>query len=174
MGSSKSGLNFDHPVFKELRPILIQLVSHFSSLSRRLKNDWEDDVFKYSSGDIHHSETEGQKKKIVLPPLPKVYKSAVEGLKTKNETIITDMPWTLGLVEAVSVVDILERQHFETKRRMSLILLDSNFEISLKEFIVHRTDLFPKRQYDDAKIKKLFENRNNVIQEVIGKVKIDL
>jgi hypothetical protein len=53
------------------------------------------------------------------------------------------MPWAVGLVESMAAVDVITRQGFDTKNRIALILLDSNFEIALKEFIVSRTDLFP-------------------------------
>jgi hypothetical protein len=36
--SNKAGINFAHPAFQVIRPNLIQLVSHFSSLSRRFKD----------------------------------------------------------------------------------------------------------------------------------------
>jgi len=49
---------------------------------------------------------------------------------------------------------------------IALILLDSNFEIALKEFIVHRNDLFPTTTCTDAKIAQLFKNRTDVINEV--------
>jgi len=42
------------------------------------------------------------------------------------------------------------------KNRIASILLDSNFEIALKEFVVYRKDLFPPREFDDAKIKQLY------------------
>jgi hypothetical protein len=41
------------------------------------------------------------------------------------------------------MLEIVQKQKFDTKNRIALILLDSNFEIALKEFIVHRPDLFP-------------------------------
>jgi hypothetical protein len=47
-----------------------------------------------------------------------------------------------------------------------LILLDSNFEISLKEFIVNRPDLFSPRTYTDAYIATLFGDRRRVIDAV--------
>jgi hypothetical protein len=103
------------------------------------------------------------KGRIVLPPLPKVNKPKIEKLKTSNKSVIKDQPWTLGLVEAVGAVDIIERQKFETKNRIALIILDSNFEIALKEFIVHRHDLFPPSNFGDAALQKLFKNRNDVI-----------
>ena len=50
------------------------------------------------------------------------------------------------------------------------MLLDSNFEIALKEFIVHREDLFPPSQFGKAAISKLFEKRADVIVAVTNKV----
>ena len=61
-----------------------------------------------------------------------------------------------GLVEAVAAVDIITRQKLETRNRIALILLDSNFEIALKEFVVHRTDLFPPQKYPDGAIQTMF------------------
>ena len=70
----------------------------------------------------------------------------------------------------MGAVDIIERQTFETKNRIGLILLDSNFEIALKEFIVSRTDLFPEREYGNARIAHIFSKRHLVINEVIAKI----
>jgi len=58
----------------------------------------------------------------------------------------------------MAAVDVITRQRLETKNRIALMLLDSNFEIALKEFIVHRDDLFPPSQYGKAVIQKLFDN----------------
>jgi hypothetical protein len=83
---------------------------------------------------------------------------------------VRDQPWTLGLVEAIAAVDIITRQKLDTRNRIALILLDSNFEIALKEFIVHRADLFPKRDHDDARIRTLFGSRQAVIDAVSARV----
>jgi hypothetical protein len=170
--STKSDINFGHPIFQAIRPTLIQLVSHFSSLSRRLKNEWDKKVFKFKKGEIQVIDPVDaqQGKKLVLPPLPKVNKPHFEVLRAKNKTQIRDQPWTLGLVEAIAAVDIIARQKLETKNRIALILLDSNFEIALKEFIVHKTDLFPPSQFN---IQQLFEKRQRVIDAVSKKVQID-
>ena len=169
--SSKSDINFSHPVFHGTRLTLIQLVSHFSSLSRRLKNEWDKKVFKYEKGTIQEiAPVDAQPgKRLVLPPLPKVNRPHFEVLKAKNKTQIRDQPWTLGLVEAMAAVDIIGRQKLETKNRITLILLDSNFEIALKEFVVHRTDLFPAKQFN---IQQLFEKRHKVISAVSQNVQI--
>jgi hypothetical protein len=111
-------------------------------------------------------------KRLVLPPLPKVNKARAEQLKTRNKPQIHDQPWTLGLVEAMAAVDIISRQRLETKNRIALILLDSNFEIALKEFIVHRNDLFPQQQFGKVVIQKLFEKRDDVVSAVVQKVAI--
>jgi hypothetical protein len=166
--SSKTGINFAHPVFQALRETLTPLVKHYSSLSRRWKNDWDKKVFSHSSGNIMDIEpaepTTG--KRVILPELPKVNVSHVEHLLARNKVQIRNAPWTLGLIEAVAAVDVISRQKLETKNRISLILIDSNFEIALKEFLVHSPDLFPPAQYDDARLKELFARRDRVINEV--------
>lgn len=172
--SSKSAVRFDHPVFSALRPTLIKLVTHYSSLSRRLKDDWDSKVFAYGEGEVERADPEEPDKgsRLILPPLPKVRKAASAKLKTANAGILLDAPWTLGLLEAVSAVDSIQKLKLETRNRIALILLDSNFEIGLKEFVIHRTDLFPPKNYDDAKIKDLFSRRYKVVAEVKNKVNL--
>jgi hypothetical protein len=172
--SSKTGINYSHPVFDALRRTLVPLVSHYSSHSRRWKNDWEKKVFPYKKGNVvavnHVEPLAGTK--INLPALPKVNKSQVEHLLARNRATIKKAPWTLGLVEAVAAADFISRQKFQTRNRVGLLLLDSNFEIALKEFVVHSPKLFPPSQYHDAYLKSLFKNRDNVIEEVRTKVDI--
>lgn len=172
--SNKSGVNFGHPSFQAIRPTLIQLVSHFSSLSRRLKDDWDGKVFQHQKGEIVDIDSGSVQlgKKLILPELPKVHKPHFETLKARNKTKIEDEPWTLGLIEAVAAVGIIERQKLDTKNRIALILLDSNFEIALKEFIVHRADLFPVTEFKDSIIHDLFQKRYKVVDAVCKKVKI--
>ena len=96
----------------------------------------------------------------------------MEKLKSRNKKRIAELPWTLGLVEAIGAVEIITRQRLETKNRIALIMLDSNFEIGLKEFIVHRKDLFPPRQFGNAAIQKLFKKRHDVIDAVSQQIAI--
>jgi hypothetical protein len=168
--SNKTAIMFEHQAFTQVRPTLLQLVSHFSKLSRALKTDWENTVFCHDKGTVESVDAERALDggRLVLPPLPRVNKRYSERLKEANDDIIRDQPWTLGLVEAISAVDVISRQRFETKNRLALIMLDSNFEIALKEFVVHRDDLFP-----NPDLKYLFDKRANVIKAVYAKVKID-
>lgn len=173
--SSKSGINYNHPAFERVSPTIIQLTSHFSSLSRRLKHDWDGQVFSHTRGTIEDVEPEdaAEKNPLVLPPLPKVRKKQVEKLKTKNKRIINDKPWTLGLVESMAAVEVITRQQrFDTKNRIALLLLDSNFEIALKEYIVHDHQNFPPRQYGTTQLETLFARRSNVINAVTQHVQI--
>lgn len=167
--SSKSGINYSHPAFTQLRRRLIDMVSYFTSLSRRLKHDWDGQVFAHASGSMETIPPDEilSAKKIVLPKLPRTRQlPRIEVLKDVNKTILKNQPWTLGLVEALGLVDLITKQKLDTKNRAALILLDSNFEIGLKEFIVNRTDLFPPHVYNDAKIAGIFKARHQVINEV--------
>jgi hypothetical protein len=114
--SSKTGINYSHTCFVQLRPTLIQLVSHFSSLSRRLKDDWDGRVFRHTIGKVQlmQAEQAGVGKKLVLPVLPRVQKRHHEQLRAQNKEVIAAKPWTLGLLEAVAAVDLIARQRLET------------------------------------------------------------
>lgn len=168
--SSKSGINFSHEAFLQLRPQLIDLVSYFSSLSRRLKKQWEEKVYPHTSGKIQDVDPTDLdlKRRIVLPDLPPSRKGPkIDELKEKNKKELSEKPWTLGLIEALGIIDLIGRQRFDTKNRVALILLDSNFEIGLKEFIVNRPDLFPPAKYRNSAISNLFnQGRKAVVLEV--------
>lgn len=168
--SSKSGVSYSHPAFLRIRPQMIALVSYFSSLSRRLKTQWDTEVFPYDSGEMEPIDPEeaASARKLVLPKLPRTRRlPRIDELKNRNKKLIDDQPWTLGLVEAMGLVDVITRQKAETKNRAALILLDSNFEIGLKEFIVNRPDLFPPNKFKNNSITSLFQaGRNAVIAEV--------
>ena len=172
--SSKSGINFSHPAFAQIRRRTIDFASYYTGLSRRLKHQWESAVFKYTDGEIETvdaAEALSGKKK-VLPKLPSTRnRSHIEVLKDSNKNLLSNKPWVLGLIESMGLVDLIGRQKYETKNRAALILLDSNFEIAFKEFIVSRKDLFPAHVYTDTKLATLFARRTNVIQEVQAHIK---
>lgn len=168
--SSKSGINFNHPAFKQIRPQLISLVSYYTSLSRRLKTQWDDEVFSYTTGEMETIDPEEvlAKKKITLPKLPRTRRlPRVEELRIRNRKRLDEMPHTVGLIEAMGLVEVVGRQKMETRNRAALILLDSNFEIALKEYIVHNPAIFPPGKYPNGQIASLFQSgRTNVIKEV--------
>jgi hypothetical protein len=168
--SSKSDINHGNLVFQEIRPRLIPFVAYFSSLSRRLRDAWKAEVFRHDVGEVQEvPATDIAGKHPILPALPRANRARAERYKADNKVQIENKPWTLGLVESLAMVDITERQRLETKNRISLILLDSTFEIALKEFIVHREDLFPAKEFNDAEIQRLFSRRHLVTNAVLQK-----
>lgn len=165
--SSKSGINFNHPAFSQLSRTVISLVSYFSKLSRRLKTDWPSKVYNFSSGTVEPIAPSEilVDHKIVLPELPRVHQPPyMDRLKSANKKTMAQSPWTVGLIEAMGLVDLISRQHAETRTRAALILLDSNIEIALKEFIVNNTSLFPPHTWTNTKIAGA--GRHAVITEV--------
>lgn len=171
--SSKSDVNIAHPSFMQLRSNVISLVSYYSKLSRRLKRSWDDDVFAYNDGEVEDIDPAEavSGNKLILPKLPRGRKASyIDSLRQLNAAKMRNFPHTIGLVEAMGMVNVLTKQKLETRNRAALILLDSNFEISLKEFIVHDQKLFPAKDYPDNQIKHLFKQRTSVIKEVQAKV----
>jgi len=106
--------------------------------------------------------------KAYLPPLPKAVKHRIDRLRDDNQQIMKDKPWTVGLVESIAAVDLIRKQKFQTKNRIALLLLDSSFEIALKEFIVH-TDGIDLRGKTQAQV---LRRRPDAIEVVDYKVSL--
>jgi hypothetical protein len=166
--STKTAINFNKPAFTALLHILHPIVGDFSSLSRRLKGDWDEQVFKFAQGEIKHLEiddVEGVRRSF-LPTLPRVRKKPIERLKENNKLVIADRPWVVGLLESLAAQELISRQRLETRNRIALILLDSAFEIALKEYIVHAEGL----NLNGRSLEDLFRHRDAVIAVVSQKV----
>lgn len=169
--STKSAISFGHPTFKAFQDTLIQVLSYYSSLSRRFRGRWEEDVFAYKSGKVQRLKIKDIQhiKKSYLPPMPRVLKHRIDHLRENNQQIMKEQPWTVGIVEAIAAVDLIRRQKFQTKNRIALLLLDSSFEIALKEFVVHTDGL----ALGGRSLEQLFSRREAVIKVVQQKVTID-
>lgn len=169
--SSKSAINFGHHIFKGLQDFLVPVVSDYSSLSRRFKGKWEEEVFKYNIGEMQYVDIQdiAKVKRSYLPPLPRVRKHLVDHLRVQNKQVLQEKPWTLGLLEAIAAVDMIRRQKLQTKNRIALLLLDSSFEIALKEYIVHTDNL----NLGKRTLEQIFENRDEVIKIAKQKVTFD-
>lgn len=169
--SSKSAINFGHHIFKGLRDFLIPVVSDYSSLSRRFKGKWEEEVFKYAAGDMQYVDIQdiAKVKRSYLPPLPRVRKDPIDHLRAHNKQVLQEKPWTLGLLEAIAAVDIIRRQRLQTKNRIALLLLDSCFEIALKEYIAHTDNL----NLGKRTLGEIFKNRDEVIKVVRQRIPLD-
>lgn len=174
--SSKNGISFSHAAFLQVRPSIIELVTYFSKLSRRFKNDRAGSVYQFDSGSIEEiaPTKERPKKRLILPPVKRAPKlSYGQKLMQLNEGTIARQPWTLGLVEAMGMVEVALDQKFETKNRTALVLLDSNFEIGIKEFIVNNHEDFPPNEFKNKELKNTLANRTNALNAVKGLLEID-
>lgn len=171
--SNKAGINWSHPTFEAIRDKIIEFTEYYTTISRRTKNDREAEIFQFDKGDIQEVELDAQKslKQVVELPTPRGRKKAFADLVVdQNRSITESSPWTLGLVEAMSAIEVISsRRKLETRNRMALVLLDSNFEIALKEFLVHLDSVY----FSDQEIAKLFNSRHLVITEVKKHSNID-
>lgn len=169
--STKSAISFSHPTFKAFQNSLMQVLTYYTQLSRGFRGRWEEAVFPYRSGKLQRIKLKDVEhiKKSYLPPKPKAIKHRIDHLRENNYQIMKSEPWTVGLVESIAAVDLIRRQKYQTKNRIALLLLDSTFEIALKEFIVHANGL----ALGGKSLKDLFEQRAAVIKVVRQKVSID-
>jgi hypothetical protein len=165
--SSKDGINVNHKVFQEIQGHIVELSSHYTKASRRWKNEWNEKVFQHLEGKIEQTQIDSETTtRLRLPPAPEGAKHYATSIKNLNSGLIKAKPWTLGLIESMSATKLMRRQKFDTKNRIALILLDSNLEISFKEFIVNNRDKFPSSKYTDEFIKNIIDNRSDVIKHV--------
>jgi len=166
--SSKSGIAPNHRVFVEIRNKLVELVKHYASLSRRLKGQWPEKVFRYKSGQkVNLSVPDFPAiTNLRLPPLPKSKPRYGDLVKQANSELAKEKPWTIGLYESIVAVDLIFKQKLEQKNRICLILLDSTLEIAFKEFLANDSG----ESYNDHKLLQVFGNRETV-QNEIGKFK---
>lgn len=163
--SSKSGINWSHPVFLEIRERVFSMATRYSTISRRLKNDRDQSVYAYTEGTPNKIDIKGSnsEKKIVELPVPRGRaKQFSERVLESNEAVFRQRPWTRGLVEAFGFADIAYKRRVTTKNRIVLIILDSTFEIALKEYLVHQNEEY----YSDTKISELFKDRSKVLKEI--------
>jgi len=153
--SFKTGINYHHRTYRAIRELLIEKMAYFASLSRRLAKHKETEVFAFKTGSTRNVSVDESREMpaIPLPPLPKTRKDRVEHLLSANRMLIREKPWTLGLVESVAAVEIISRlKTIQTKNRIALLLLDSAFEIGLKEFLVHQK----KEEIKEVELQKYF------------------
>lgn len=150
--SSKTGVISSNPAFQLASPTIVQLCTYFSKISRATKGTWENTVFPHTEGAVVEIEPEmaGSHRRMILPPLPRVRRAAGEKLRERNEQVIQSAPYVVGLIEAIAGADIIMRQRLHTKGRIALVLLDSTFEIAIKEYLVHKRDLFNVRAVNNV------------------------
>lgn len=162
--SSKSDIDTNHHTFQVLRNWILEIVKNFTSLSRRLEGNWEENVFKYDEGEVKDIKIKdfNSVDRSYLIELPKVNIKYSDEVKFKNSNIAKTKPWTKGLYESVIAVNYIQKQKLETKNRISLLLLDSTLEIAFKEYLVNDCGKY----YSDSDIAAIFKARHLVHNEI--------
>ncbi len=162
--TSKSDINTNHPVFRDLQKWLLEIVKNYTSLSRRLAGDWPNTVFKFTSGKIDQINVPdfNSTSKSYLLNLPRVNVKYIDTVKQKNSKVSKTKPWTVGLSDSIIVVDFISKQRVETKNRIALLMLDSTIEIAFKEYLVHDSGKY----YTNNDIQTMFASRNKVVTEI--------
>ena len=138
--SSKSGINFSHPVFSAIQKPIIDLVTHYASIARALIGDWPDKVACYTTGTIqeHNFRDAEAIDTRFLPDPPRSRFDYGERLSKLNRKVHLNKPWTRGLTGNMYAVDfIFKRRSLDQKNRVCLILLDSILEIAFKDYLVN-------------------------------------
>jgi hypothetical protein len=153
--SSKSQINYQNKVYEAIRDSIIEVVSYYVKLSRRFQGDFLSNVYKYKEGKIETQEIEspGDISKLYSVPLPRVRKSYVDKVVDKNKIIAKQKPFVVGLYESIVAADTIYRTNLVQKNRIVLIILDSNIEIALKDYLVH------EKKIGKTKFNSIKENR---------------
>ncbi|MEK6985191.1 MAG: ATP-binding protein [Candidatus Thermoplasmatota archaeon] len=165
--SSKSGVQYNHHTFEQVRQFVLDVSLHYAKLSKNWSaGEWDEKVFRFKSGSIVEETLPDIKAstKTYLPKLPKFRKKKHEASAQANQQVLDDKPWTEGVLEGYHAAGLARKFNMENANRFALILLDSIFEIAMKDYLVtesgqHYTnkqlvDLFEKRHQVEAEIKK--------------------
>ena len=79
-----------------------------------------------------------------------------------------DAPWLLGIIEALKCVALIRSSTLSTRNRLSLIMLDSTFEISLRQYLqnIKKITLDPKEHRPRFRLFDIAKKNINVPPEV--------
>lgn len=161
--SSKSEINYKHPVFEKLQPHIEQMLWHYATLSKNWSGRWEDNVFRYSTGNIKEEFIDAEEGRIHLPVIPRArQRKYSEAIKRLNKNIAEDKPWVKGLYEAIIAVNELPKLKLDQNNRISLLLLDSTLEIGFKDYLVNES----RETYAEDRLGKIMSNRSEVHKEI--------
>jgi histidine kinase/DNA gyrase B/HSP90-like ATPase len=166
--SSKTGLDYKHPVFQALQKTIIELTKRYSKICRSLQGKWDEYIFPFQIGEIKEESIDniGEIPRNFLPTPPKSQTKWHQRVQAKNAKVVKQKPWTAGLQDSLVAVDILTKIDLAQKNRISLILIDSTLEIAYKEYLVNEQGI------GIGKFKTIAENRTEVQKEILKTITI--
>lgn len=168
--SSKSDLNTNSEVFKDIRKMVFEITDRYMRLSRSLsKNGMWGELLKFDKGKIVTQELPNIKgiRKYNLPNIPPTRQKTEDKIRNVNEDVLDSKPWTRGLLESMQAVEMILNKSYKQKNRIALILLDSSLEIGLKEYLIFQNG----KTYTESKLQELFNTINSGRKKVIAEIR---
>jgi len=159
--SSKTWIVYSHEVYKKVRNIIEKLVIEYTKLSRKIVSSKDIDNINKFLWRMKSCKISWLKTDQIKTYLPEVPKRVVKfSLIEKNKELYESKPWLQWIIESFIAIEKISKLNLVQKNRIILILLDSNFEIWIKEYLVHEKRIW-NRVFNNIK-----ENRNDVITKV--------
>jgi hypothetical protein len=162
--SSKTGLNFNHAVFRAVRTDIYTAVKNATALSSRLQPTFETSIEPFQTGAIVEEELGAEQSlpQSRLPAIPPIRPSPKEAFREANKTVAANQPWAIGAYEAIIAIEVIRKQHLTQQSRLVLLILDSTLEIAFKDYLAHQI----AQPMSEAALQALFRNRIDVNKEV--------
>lgn len=160
--STKSGLNFEHPLIKEILPSIKKMAYsylHFSSTLSSHKNMKDQPVIKAIDNEEEKDIRDIKKYTSSYPEVgARILSKTKKGKRTKNDLT----PWKQALVDSIKIVDgLMMKEKPNHKNRIAVLILDSTVEISLRDYL--------KYTVGDENSKK--ESKTSHFDELVKNVK---
>lgn len=137
--SSKTGLNYNHAVFRAVRGDIHAAVKNATALSTRLQPTFEKSIAPFKEGKVV-SESLAAEERLTpskLPAIPPASQSPKDMIKEANKVTGQSKPWAVGAYESIIAVEAVKKQRLTQQNRILLIILDSALEIALKDYLAH-------------------------------------
>jgi len=162
--SRKTGLNYNHSVFRAVRSDIHTAVKNATALSSRLQPTFDTSVAPYKTGKVISRSLKGDQHLPAskLPAIPVTKPSPKEAIRDANRQIAAEKPWSVGAYESIIAVESVRKQRLTQQNRILLILLDSTLEIAFKDYLAHEIS----SPLGEARLQQLFGNRIDVNNEV--------
>jgi len=163
--SSKTGINFNHAVFRAIQTDVHTAVKHSTAVSKKLWEHFDEKIAPYKTGNILVAPLKADAHLTLskLPPIPTAQKNRSETIVEVNKGLAVEKPWIVGAYESLQVAEMLAgKKTLQQRNRIALIVLDSALEIAFKDFLAHEA----KQPLGEQKLLDLFKDRESVHKEI--------
>ena len=135
--STKSGLNFDNPLLKQILPDIKKVAYHYLKFSSKIASD------KSLSNQLitKSDKNEGQKTIRDLSEYAKTYPDIGTRTPSQKQTKSRKKnlaPWKQALLDAMKIAEgLIMKDKPEHKNRVAVLILDSTVEISFRDYLIY-------------------------------------